>query len=138
MLEDVRSLLQNLCRKYDSLQKNSCRMVKADLTLAHSHILYEINKQNQLTMQQTAEILGVDITTFSRQIQSLIKAGFVKKTPNPNDKRVYLLTLTEQGKQTAFELDTIINTRLIESYSQLSDFERDTILHSLKILSKVM
>lgn len=138
MLEDVRSLLQNLSRKYDSLQKSSFRMGEADLTLAHSHILYEINKHDQLSMQQTADLLGVDITTFSRQIQTLIKAGLVKKTPNPNDKRIYLLSLTEKGVQTASHIDTIINSRLTESFSQLSDFERDTILHSLKILTKVM
>ncbi|MDM5317582.1 MarR family transcriptional regulator [Fictibacillus sp. b24] len=137
-MEDVRSLLQNLSRKYDSLQKSSFRMGEADLTLAHSHILYEINKHDQLSMQQTADLLGVDITTFSRQIQTLIKAGLVKKTPNPNDKRIYLLSLTEKGVQTASHIDTIINSRLTESFSQLSDFERDTILHSLKILTKVM
>ncbi|WP_353958312.1 MarR family winged helix-turn-helix transcriptional regulator [Fictibacillus sp. b24] len=131
-------MLQNLSRKYDSLQKSSFRMGEADLTLAHSHILYEINKHDQLSMQQTADLLGVDITTFSRQIQTLIKAGLVKKTPNPNDKRIYLLSLTEKGVQTASHIDTIINSRLTESFSQLSDFERDTILHSLKILTKVM
>lgn len=56
-------------------------MGEADLTLAHSHILYEINKHDQLSMQQTADLLGVDITTFSRQIQTLIKAGLVKRLP---------------------------------------------------------
>ncbi|KZE68819.1 hypothetical protein AWM68_00650 [Fictibacillus phosphorivorans] len=137
-MDDVRSLLQSLSRRYDRLQKSSFRMGESDLTLAHSHILYELNKHTQLSMQQTADNLGVDITTFSRQIQTLIKAGLVSKTPYPNDKRIYLLSLTEKGEQTASHIDTIINKRLMESFSRLSDFERDTILHSLKILTKVM
>jgi DNA-binding MarR family transcriptional regulator len=40
-----------------------------------------------------AEILGIDITTFSRQIQILIKKGLVKKTPSHEDGTVYILSV---------------------------------------------
>lgn len=137
-LEDVRSLLHALYKKYEILQKNGCRLCEIDLSLAHSDILYEINKHQQPSMHQIAEILGVDITTFSRQIQTLIKAGLVKKSTNPEDKRMFFLSLTEEGEQAAAKIDSNLNKRLDDLLKQLSDFERNTVIHSLQILTKVM
>jgi DNA-binding MarR family transcriptional regulator len=138
LMEDVRNLLQTLNRKYSLLQKKSCRIEGESISLVHSYILYEIEKHYQPSMQQVADQLGIDITTFSRQIQTLIKAGLVKKNANPKDKRIYFLSLTERGKQISAEIDSQIKTNLETIFSQLSDFERDTVIHSLKIINKAM
>ncbi|MET3729600.1 DNA-binding MarR family transcriptional regulator [Fictibacillus halophilus] len=135
-MEDVRDLLQNLSRKYETLQKNSCRLVEEDLTLAHSHILYEISKHSKPSMQHIADNVGVDITTFSRQVKSLIRTGLVEKRVNPNDKRISFLLLTEKGVHTISHLNTILSTRLNQNIKGLSEFERNTIIQALKILTK--
>ncbi|KAF6589071.1 winged helix-turn-helix transcriptional regulator, partial [Paenibacillus sp. EKM208P] len=74
-----------------------------------SHILYEIDRQHKPSMQQIAETLGTDITTFSRQVQSLTKMNLVEKTPDPSDRRVYTLSLTVEGKYVATTIDTQMN-----------------------------
>lgn len=137
-LEDVRDLLQNLSRKYETLQKNSCRLVEEDLTLALSHILYEISKHSEPSMQFIAENIGVDITTFSRQVKSLIRMGLVVKRVNPNDKRISILRLTEKGFHTLSHLNTIVSTRLNQNIEGLSEFEKNTIMQALKILTKAI
>lgn len=137
-MEDVRDLLQNLSRKYETLQKNSCRLVEENLTLAHSHILYEISKHSKPTMQQIADNVGVDITTFSRQVQSLVKIGLVEKRVNPSDRRIFFLVLTEKGVHTLSHLNMILSTRLNQNIEGLSEFEKNTIMQALKILTKAL
>ncbi|MBY6037808.1 MarR family transcriptional regulator [Fictibacillus nanhaiensis] len=137
-MEDVRNLFHVLNRRFSLLQKNGFREEGIDISLIHSHILFEIDKHTQPSMQQLADLLGIDITTFSRQIQTLVKANLVKKRAKQEDKRVYVLSLTQKGKQTADQIDTIINTHLERVFLKLNDFEKDTIIHSLKIVTKAM
>lgn len=137
-MEDVRSLFHVLNRRYNGLEKECCRIEGTGISLVHSHILYEINKHDAPSMQQIADMLGIDITTFSRQIQTLIKMGLVIKSSNPSDKRFYFLSLTEKGKRTADEVNNMVNSNLDKIFSQMNEFERDTVVHSLKILTRSM
>ncbi|MDR7071323.1 MarR family winged helix-turn-helix transcriptional regulator [Fictibacillus barbaricus] len=137
-MEEVRNLLHGINRKYNLLLKKHCREVEEDISLVHSQILYELHHHSQPSMQQIADLIGVDITTFSRQIQTLIKMDLVKKSANPEDKRIYFLSLTEKGLQTAEKIDHLMNESLTENFSNLSEFERSTVIHSLKIVTKLM
>jgi len=89
-------------------------------------------------MQQVADALGMDITTFSRQIQNLVKRGLVKKTPLPEDRRVYTLSLTAEGKSVAAAIDQEINRYLDEIFSHMSEFEKETVIRSIKLLNECM
>jgi DNA-binding MarR family transcriptional regulator len=89
-------------------------------------------------MQQVAEALGTDITTFSRQVQSLIKMNLVKKIPDPSDRRVYVLSLTVEGKYVATTIDQQMNAYLNEIFSHMNDFEKDTVIRSIKLLNEAM
>ena len=78
-MENARELFQIMTRRFGLLNKNCCSVGGNDVTLVQSHILYEVDRQHNPSMQQIADTLGTDITTFSRQVQSLIKMNLVKK-----------------------------------------------------------
>jgi len=137
-VENTRELFQIMTRRFGFLNKNCCSAGGHDISLVQSHILYEIDRQHQPSIQQVAEALGTDITTFSRQIQSLIKLNLVKKSPDPNDRRVYLLSLTAEGKFVATIIDQQMNAYLNEVFSNLNDFEKETVIRSIKLLNEAM
>lgn len=137
-MENTRELFQIMTRRFGFLNKNCCSAGGHDISLVQSHILYEIDRQHQPSIQQVAEALGTDITTFSRQIQSLIKLNLVKKSPDPNDRRVYLLSLTAEGKFVATIIDQQMNAYLNEVFSNLNDFEKETVIRSIKLLNEAM
>lgn len=89
-------------------------------------------------MQQVAETLGTDITTFSRQVQSLVKMNLVNKTPDPTDRRVYILSLTPEGKMVATTIDQQMNEYLNAAFSHMSEFEVETLLRSIKLFNVAM
>ncbi|TNJ63607.1 winged helix-turn-helix transcriptional regulator [Paenibacillus hemerocallicola] len=137
-MENTRELFQIMTRRFGFLNKNCCSAGGLDISLIQSHILYEIDHRHKPSMQQVAEALGTDITTFSRQVQSLIKMNLVKKLPDPSDRRVYVLSLTVEGKYIATTIDQQMNAYLNEIFSHMNDFEKDTVIRSIKLLNEAM
>lgn len=137
-MENKREIFHVLTRRFGLLNKNCCSVGGFEISTVQSHILYEIDKQNTPSMQQVAETMAMDITTFSRQIQTLVKMELVKKTPSSQDKRVTLLSLTTQGKFVATSIDHSMNAYLDEVFSHLNEFERETVIRSLQLLNEAM
>ncbi|GIP32977.1 MarR family winged helix-turn-helix transcriptional regulator [Paenibacillus sp. J2TS4] len=137
-MENVRELFQIMTRRFGFLNKNCCSAGGYEISLVQSHILYEIDRQHKPSMQPVAEALGTDITTFSRQIQSLIKMNLVKKAPDPDDRRVYVLSLTTEGMYVATTIDQQMNAYLDEIFSHMNDFEKETVIRSIKLLNEAM
>lgn len=82
--------------------------------------------------------LGMDISTFSRQIKTLVEKGLVKKTPNPDDQRVQNLSLTPEGVSMENRIHDYVNTQLNALFSRMTHFERETVLRSLQLLIQTM
>lgn len=135
---NLRGLFQVMTRRFGLLNKNCCSADGCDISLVQSHILYEIDQQHNPSMQQIAETLGMDITTFSRQVQSLVKMKLVKKTPDINDRRIHILSLTTEGNYVAATIDQQMNTFLNDIFSHMNEFERETVIRSIKLLNDSM
>lgn len=136
--DNLRDLFQLLTRRFGLLNKNCCTAGDIEISLVQSHILYEIDRQHHPSIQQIADTLGTDITTFSRQIQALIKIGLVKKTPDDEDRRIFILSLTDEGKEVNELIDQQMNEYFNEIFSQMNEFEKETVIRSLKLLNDRM
>ncbi len=134
----MREIIQTMTRRIGLLNKNCCSVDGIEVSVAQSHILYEINRHHQPSIQQIAEVLGMDVTTFSRQIQSLVEAELVKKTPYAEDRRVQILSLTEKGKSINEHIGKIMNSYYDDIFSHMSEFEKETVMRSLKLLNQAM
>ncbi|WPP39457.1 MarR family transcriptional regulator [Paenibacillus hunanensis] len=137
-MQNKRELFQVMTRRFGLLNKNCCSIGGHDISVAQSHILYEIDQRDHPSMQQIADILGTDITTFSRQAQNLIKMGLLTKQADPNDRRVSLLILTSDGQYIANTINQQMNSYLDEVFSYLTPFEQQTIIHSIQLLNEAM
>ncbi|WP_282936561.1 MarR family winged helix-turn-helix transcriptional regulator [Paenibacillus sp. RC67] len=137
-MDNLREIFQIMTRRFGLLDKNCCTAGGMDISLIQSHILYEIDRQHNPSIQQLADTLSVDITTFSRQVQTLVKMELVKKTPLPEDRRVIILTLTAQGKYIATVIDGQMNDYLKEVLSHMSEFEQEMVVRSIKLLNDSM
>ena len=137
-MENVRELFQVLVRRIGILNKICCSTEGVEVSVVQSHILSEISRRHNPSMQQIAEALGMDITTFSRQIQTLVDLGLVRKTPDPEDRRVNILTLTDKGKYIESYIDRLMNSYFDRILSHMTDFERETVIRSLKLLNEAI
>lgn len=138
MEPNLRELFQVFSRRFGFLNKDCCQAGGHNISLVQSHILYEVERQHEPSMQQVAESLGTDITTFSRQVQSLIKINLISKTPDPKDRRISILSLTKEGKEVAENIDGQMNQYLDDIFSNMSLEEQEMVIRSIQLLNKSM
>jgi len=137
-MHNAREVLQTFSRRFGLLNKHCCTACDCKVSMVQSHILDEVYRRNHPSMQQVSDALGMDITTFSRQIQTLVRLKLMIKRQDPDDRRVYLLQLTAEGEAVAAQIDRQVNEQLAEVFEQMSDFEREVVLRSLNMLNETM
>src|SRR5512138_249226 len=92
IMEEIREQLQIFVRRYGLLNAACCDACCGEaVSLVQSHILFEVRRQQEPSMQQVADELGIDITTFSRQIKAMEERRLLERRPSAKDRRVNLL-----------------------------------------------
>jgi DNA-binding MarR family transcriptional regulator len=61
--------------------------------------LWRIVDEGPLRLTTLAGRLEVDLSVVSRQVRSLQDAGFVSRTPDPDDARAALVSVTDSGRE---------------------------------------
>lgn len=93
----------NLCSKLIKNRMNK-ELEKEGITVAQFTLLKDVElhlnleKNDELTPVLIASRLDMDKPTISGIINRLIYKGYLDKLPNENDRRSYLVTLTEKSK----------------------------------------
>ena len=62
-------------------------------------IAYVAKQKESMSQTRLASCVGVEDPTMVSTIDRLVKAGYVVRTPSSTDRRVKLVSLTEQGQQ---------------------------------------
>lgn len=138
-MDNTRELFQIFVRRFGLLNASCCDCCCGEeISLVQSHILYEINRLKSPSMQQVADALGIDITTFSRQIKTLENKGLVQRTPSPEDRRVNTLSLTTEGQRLEEVIDTRMKEFIEKILAQMTDFEREMVIKSIQLLNKAI
>lgn len=136
---NLRTLFQLIVRRFGFLNDQCCdKCCGEDISAVQSHILFEVKRQSSPSMQDVAKALGLDITTFSRQVKTLVDKGYVKKTPHPNDNRVNLLSLTAKGENVEGNIDNEMNQYIANILSHLSEYECESVVRSIQLLNNAM
>ncbi len=106
------------------------------ISIVQSHILYEINRLEEPSMQQVAEALGIDITTFSRQIKTMAGKGLIEKRSDKGDKRVSVLSLTREGKRMKNRIDREMNQYVEKILVHMSPFEQEMVIQAMNLMNE--
>ena len=100
------SKLNTLLEEFD----NNCLTKKVNLTIKDKILIF-LAKQN-LSSCDLVKLLGIAKTNMALNVKSLEDNGLLFKTRDSIDKRVFVLTLTEQGRILAEEKVNQINKNM--------------------------
>lgn len=139
MMNDIRENLQIFVRRFGLLNASCCDLCCGEtISLIQSHILFEIRRMGNPSMQQVADELGIDITTFSRQVKGMQEKGWIKREVSPDDRRVNLLALAGEGMRIMGQIDRYLEERIQRIFSFMSPFEREVVIRSLGLLNHAL
>lgn len=83
-------------------------------------VLLVITQAGPLRQGDLAEEFGLDKSTMSRHVSTLIRLGLVDRDPDPVDGRAFLLKLSEDGQR---RLDAVSAARRAEWRDRLADWD---------------
>lgn len=77
---------------------------KLDVPLAQLKSLFLINSRGKMSVSDLARDLGVTPGNVTSIIDRLVGQGLVKRSENPEDRRLVLLELTDKGRKTISDI----------------------------------
>ncbi|WP_426450806.1 MarR family winged helix-turn-helix transcriptional regulator [Paenibacillus sp. S-38] len=132
----VREMMQGLVHRFGLLQKDGAQC--CGVSVLQSHVLYELGRRPNLSLNDLGQVLSADTSTLSRQVHQLVEMRLISRIPDPRDRRFVVLSLTPQGEQQA---DMIADTLEIYIEGLLRHVPPDKqaqVLESLELLSTAM
>jgi DNA-binding MarR family transcriptional regulator len=79
-----------------------------EVSAGQSGILFLLLNKS-VKMSELGRNLGIDNSAITRQVDTLEGKGLVKREVNPSDRRQYIISLTEKGRQDVKILSKIAN-----------------------------
>jgi DNA-binding MarR family transcriptional regulator len=134
MIEQFRGKLREIERAVWIRTKSEA--LCCGVTLAQCHAIMEIGDAGELNLKDLSAQLGLDNSTLSRTVESLVQDGLAERTVSQEDRRASVIRLNEKGHAARDRINTTWNqicrdmfrdipmekhTQLIESISRVAE-----------------
>ncbi|MEM1614283.1 MAG: winged helix DNA-binding protein [Thermoplasmatales archaeon] len=135
MTDDYIDLLKNLSsvRKLRAKVVNEINLRLQDLNSMEVLVISIIKKGNRgFTMSDLSEMTGFSNATITSVVDSLESRGLAKRTKG-KDRRSYIVTLTERGKEKAVQIEDLKKEIFNEFFRKMS---KEDLLELRETLAK--
>ena len=121
-----------LTRKLGLLEKGEASC--CGVTLSQCHAIVEIARAGSMSVNDLANMLGLDKSTMSRTINNLVERDLVTREPDSEHRRYPSIGLTAQGQALFLEIESGMEQYYQDVYNSLPETKREQVLESLEIL----
>lgn len=104
------------------------------VSVPQGHVLLALDEIGTTCLVDLAEALGLDKSTVSRTVESLVNCGLVVRTPDPDDRRYVALDLTKQGRATVATVNDISDENVRKIFSLIPSDRRADVLECFGLL----
>ena len=105
--KDIRKILHRLDLERRQLMRP--KFLEMGLTVGEGQprILNCLLEQGEMSQRELADACMFDVTTLSRTLDKMEKAGLLTRKVNPASRRAHLITLTPEGKVKAGQVQKL-------------------------------
>ncbi len=103
------------------LPEETSSLLDYDMTLQQLRTFAFVYACGQTPIKRAAHVLGIRPNVASGIIQRLVERGLIERREDPDDRRVRLLTVTDQGLALIDELGGLVLAKTREALESLSD-----------------
>lgn len=128
----LRENVRLLTRKLGLLEKGEASC--CGVTLSQCHTIVEIGRAGSISVNDLANMLGLDKSTMSRTVNNLVEMGLVNREPNPENRRCLNIDLTAKGQALFLEIESSMEQYYRDVYGALPEDKREQVIESLEIL----
>ena len=95
-------------------------------------VSYSLYRKDTPTMGELSEALSVPLSTATRMVDWLVKNGYARRLPDPEDRRIVRVTLTSNGREIYKAIESYIEQRFQQILSCLTVEEQGTLYTLLR------
>jgi DNA-binding MarR family transcriptional regulator len=133
-LDELSILRRRIIRSIDTSSLN------LPVNATQEHVLMAISKSPEKTMTELSMQVGLEKSSLTRVIDSLINDGLVTRSYGVQDRRIINCVLTEKGENVAGQIDQIMKQHFEKILSCLTQGEKDELdqhlTRAIQLLSK--
>ncbi len=133
-VDDVQRLTYDLVR-YDAICDRVC-VEELGVTVSQGYILLALPEAGSVTMNDLSAKMRLANSTMTRMADQLVQKRLVTRGPDPDDRRIVRVQLTEQGQDVRARLKKALRDLFSEVLKDIPEGERETIVHSLETLNQ--
>jgi DNA-binding MarR family transcriptional regulator len=135
-LEDVRQFRDSMRR----LQRSLGWQAKNDadccgITVAQCHALLEIGNKKDLSLVDLSGALGLDSSTLSRTIDTMVAGELVERNANPEDRRYITLSLTVKGQSIYNRINQTFDQYYQAIFANIPDDKQQQVIESIGLFT---
>lgn len=108
---------------------------RAGMSMARLQVLHVLAEYGAIRIGELSEHLDVAARTMTSTVDGLARDGLVERTPDPDDGRAVLVTMTDKGARVFAEATEIRNEYFDEIFALLDPADRDAFAVMLRKLA---
>ena len=102
-------------------------LASRDITHTQFFILIAIHSKTHCTMKTLADNMSVSMPTISGTVDRLVKAHYVERVDNPDDRRQVMVGLTKEGQKLIAQFQEAVGHRWEEVLNILNQKELESL-----------
>ena len=135
MEKDKLKILIGLHKNVKELDRRTLDIARSyGLSFSQFMVLEALFSKGDLSIGQVRDIILSSVGTISLVVKNLEKMGYVKRKTDENDKRISILSLTDEGRAVIEKVIPENETMIHDYMKDLSEEEIETLLRLLKKL----
>lgn len=132
IIEELTDELLNFFNAFSSWENSIIR--SSELSVSEAHAIEVLGRFGTMNMKSLAQKLGITTGTTTVTMDRLENKNYATREMTKEDRRIYLISLTEKGKAAFEEHHKFHHTLTQQMVSHLSDEE---IIQLVSILKKI-
>ncbi len=120
------------------IQTNLSKNQNTAVSKLEFRMLHTVYRHERLTISVLSELLNISLPNCSRYIKTAIEDGYLSKSIDAVDKRVYYITLTDSGRSIVESTIANFSSKMTEQLSDLDVHSLDKLDQTFSSLNSVL
>jgi DNA-binding MarR family transcriptional regulator len=108
------------------------------VSMPQCHAILEIGAAGELNLKDLATRLGLDTSTLSRTVESLVQDGLAERTPSTADRRATVIRLNEKGRAARKRINSTWNRICQDMFQSIPREKHDQLIESVSIIAGLL
>lgn len=129
ILREIVRLFERKLGVLDDIESSCC-----GVTFTQCHAIVEIGRAGSMSLNDLADLLGLDKSTMSRTINNLVQDDLVSREIDAKDRRYITIQLTAKGMESFHEIEEKMRVYFEQIYQAIPEAKRAQVVESLQLL----